>query len=118
MFNVRFQTLFLIGCFFIFTPGVFIRLPAKGDIYLVAMIHAILFGIVFFIVASFLGIFQEGAVCKDRMYECPTAGILPANNNVCNPNNKGLCNSQQTGLCIFDQRTGKHMFQCQETEAQ
>jgi hypothetical protein len=33
--------------FFVLTPGVLLTLPSKGSVYLVAFVHAIVFGIVY-----------------------------------------------------------------------
>ena len=33
--------------FFILTPGVLLRLPPKGSIYVVALVHALVFAIVY-----------------------------------------------------------------------
>ena len=38
--------LFLAFLFFVLTPGVLLRLPARGDVYTVAAVHAAVFALV------------------------------------------------------------------------
>jgi len=54
--------------FFILTPSILLRIPSNGSKYTVALVHAVIFGIIFYLthkhiwrlVSSFEG-FQEGA---------------------------------------------------------
>ena len=41
------SALYLMVLFFILTPGVLLTLPSKGSVYLVALVHAIVFGLVY-----------------------------------------------------------------------
>jgi hypothetical protein len=41
------STLYLMTLFFVLTPGVLLTLPSKGSVYLVALVHAVVFGIVY-----------------------------------------------------------------------
>lgn len=41
-----FMSLFLALLFFVLTPGVLLRLPARGDVYTVAAAHAAVFALV------------------------------------------------------------------------
>jgi hypothetical protein len=41
------STLYLMVLFFVLTPGVLLTLPSKGSVYLVALVHAAVFGIVY-----------------------------------------------------------------------
>ena len=41
-----FMMLFLALLFFVLTPGVLLRLPARGDVYTVAAAHAVVFALV------------------------------------------------------------------------
>ena len=54
------KILALICVFFALTPGVLIRLPIKGGIYKIAALHALLFGVIYFIVTNVFGVLREG----------------------------------------------------------
>jgi len=41
-----FMILFLAALFFVLSPGVLLRLPARGDVYTVAAVHAAVFALV------------------------------------------------------------------------
>ena len=41
------SALYLMALFFVLTPGVLLTLPSKGSVYLVALVHAAVFGIVY-----------------------------------------------------------------------
>jgi hypothetical protein len=41
-----FMILFVAVLFFLLTPGVLLRLPARGDVYTVAAVHAAVFALV------------------------------------------------------------------------
>jgi len=50
--------------FFVLCPGVFIKFPVKGGIKTIALIHAILFGIIYFVVTNVFGVLREGVAPK------------------------------------------------------
>jgi len=69
--------------FFILTPGIIGNIPAKGNKFTVAIVHAILFSIIFFSISIFfknLGKYKEGAspqFCEraaTRGGKCSTTG--------------------------------------------
>ena len=41
------SALYLMALFFVLTPGVLLTLPSKGSVYLIALVHAVVFGIVY-----------------------------------------------------------------------
>lgn len=92
------KTLALICVFFALTPGVLIRLPIKGGIYKIAVLHALLFGAIYFIVTNVFGVLREGVTCngpKGYLNSCASLG----SKNTCNSSNVGKCNTNQNGIC-------------------
>jgi len=95
------KTLALVLVFFILTPGIFVRLPIKGGIYKIAAIHAVLFGVICFIVVKLFGVLREGLTPSQCRPNVPTAN---ANAN-CNAGNSsdpivnGAISTTTTGAC-------------------
>lgn len=46
--------------FFVLSPGVLLRLPPKGDKFTVAVVHAIVFSVLFSVILYFLRRVKEG----------------------------------------------------------
>ena len=48
------MTLYSAVLFFVLTPGVFLRIPKKGSLKLVALVHAIVFAIIYYLTCKFV----------------------------------------------------------------
>ena len=80
-------TLIHILAFFLLCPGILVSLPAKGSKYVVAGVHAVIFGLLAGI-SHYLVIRQY----KPRCNKCGDCS------KKCGCNKEGLCNKKE-GLC-------------------
>jgi len=91
MIEIVLHTLVLMAIFFVLTPGVFVKLPAKGGVYLVAMVHAFVFGIVYFIFSNMFGSIMEGETNIYRNIVIPKGSLKVAADPPLSTAVKNLC---------------------------
>ena len=89
-------TLIHILAFFLLCPGILVSLPAKGSKYVVAGVHAVIFGLLAGI-SHYLVIRQY----KPRCNKCGDCS------KKCGCNKEGLCNKKE-GLCNNKDSNGEH----------
>jgi len=54
------KTLAVIFLFFVLSPGVFVSIPSKGGIKTIAFVHALVFGVIYYLLFVVLGVLTEG----------------------------------------------------------
>ena len=59
------KTLVLIFLFFVLSPGVFVSIPSKGGIKTIAFVHALVFGVIYYLLFEVLDVLTEGFKHRD-----------------------------------------------------
>ena len=107
--------LYLVGLFFVFTPGVLFTFPVKG-IYKIALVHASLFGLAYYLTYMML-LMTEGfqdppkpaSICGNDGYPSSDGSMRLYTQQECEKNKKGIW--QKNGECMYP--NGKSIsFEC------
>ena len=65
--------IFLFILFFLLTPGILLRLPSKGNKWIVAFVHALVFGILVYVSCRWLNIKEGNHGCRNFSYWSKTS---------------------------------------------
>jgi hypothetical protein len=88
-------TLAVAVLFFVLTPGVLLSLPRGGSKYVVAAVHAVVFGLVFHLIHKSLMKFgQQYERFEDAPLACTPPGQKPAEGSSC-----CIGDVQESGMC-------------------